>query len=139
MKKSWSVLAICQQPESRQKAVQFCDELVQRFWDNYDITVSWFTHAELRDPAQRRRLHEASSRARLIVFEAGEKPIPTEAFRELEECLRAREQREGLLAGIVQGKSSRNELTLRNLAHRAGMDFISEVPPSLDSALPDSP
>lgn len=133
-----SILALCETPQSRQKTVQFCDELIRRFWDKYQITVTWFTHDELLDPARRKNVHQAAQQARLVVIETTQKPIPDDVFEAIQKCLLARTLKEGFFAGITP-ENHRNQLLLRNLAHAAGMDFISEVPANIECALPDSP
>ena len=131
-------MVICQAPESRQKAVQFCDEIVRRFWDSYDISVSWFTQDDVEDPAHSGHLEEAAHRARLVIFEACNKPIPPAVLDRLAHFLCGRKSGQAQLAGLAE-TNVHNQILLRNLAHRVGMDFISEVPPDLNATMPDSP
>ena len=64
----------------------------------------------------------------------------------MERWICQRSEREGALVGLVLAdRHSRpgeiaclKEIYLRHAAHRAGMDYLSQVPPVLPKAMPDS-
>src|SRR5260370_42618018 len=47
MKTDSSVMVVYEDAPSRQKAVQFCDRLVERFWSRYGFDISWWAFATL--------------------------------------------------------------------------------------------
>jgi hypothetical protein len=145
MKAKWLVLVVHEDTETRETAVAFCDHLVERFWRQIDFEVSWWPFASLAETASTRESAEKAVAADLIVFAtrpAGEMPFHVRSW--VATWLERRREREGALVGLTHGEvAPRGEATeksayLRQLAHRAGMDYLTEVPPSLSASAADS-
>jgi hypothetical protein len=139
MKKKHSVVVLWQDADDRQVSKQYCDELIRRFWDRFDIRVEWFEVETLSNPVIRTEATRLACEAELIIYALKEAPMPQRLSGWTEETLSRRCDKEGALVLLAPSRHTRNELILRNVAHRAGLDFITELPQSLNGNLPDSP
>jgi hypothetical protein len=146
MKATWSVAVIYEDAESQETAMTFCDCLVQRFWTQFGFDVSWWPFDLLSDRGPALDAASRAARADLIVFAA--KPtsdIPAHLKAWAEGWLRERQDREGTLVCLAAGgedassPSAATEIYLRHLAHRAGLDFLTEVPHNISFSIPESP
>jgi len=141
----WSVVAVYEDTAARERAVGFCDQLVKRFWERVEFEVSWWSFALLAEPGAAKAAVEQAARADLIVFSTapeGDFPVPVKAW--LERWLAARGEREGVLAGLMEGAGGPSDLEgvkhrcLRNAAHRGAMDYLTHVPQDISRTIPDS-
>ena len=145
MKAKWSVLALYENAEARQFAVQFCDCLVQRFWGDYGFDLSWCDWAALEHPgsanAAARKVGEADL---IIIAPSPGATIPWELRNWLESVLHDRGEREGVLVGLpapgaeFSAEAAATQLYLRKLAHNVGMDFLTAVPESMPTRATES-
>jgi hypothetical protein len=117
----------------------FCRESAARDWIQFELETQWIMEEDLVKPASKREATKAACGADMVVFALSDRPMPERIYAWAEAALSKRCEKEGRLALVGDARSSRNELALRNLAHRAGLDFITSVPPSLGSCLPESP
>jgi hypothetical protein len=140
-----AVMVIYENTKAREAAVAFCDRLVEKFWAHAGFEVSWWSLALLAEAGPARQAAEKAVAADLIVFAAppeGDLPLHVRAW--IEGWLPQRGEREGALVGLIEGTTQAGELTdkhfyLRRLAHRLGMDYLTELPQSLSSSVADSP
>ena len=145
MNSNWSVLAVYQNADARQLAVQFCDALVERFWSEFSFELSWCDWANLESSPDAR---DAEYRVRgadvIIVATAQNGLLPPRIKSWLELTLHQRNEREGFLVGLPGQESGTRaeepgaQLYLRKLAHEVGMDFLAAVPESLPHPEPES-
>ena len=49
MKATWSVVILFEDAQTREKAVKFCDQLVERFWANCEFRLTWMEFSALDD------------------------------------------------------------------------------------------
>src|SRR5437879_1335233 len=143
MKANWSVVIIYENVPTREEAVRFSDSLVKRFWAEYEFDFGWWSVDELAKAA-----HAASEKAcsaDLIVFALqpeGSMPGPVVSW--VESWIHRRSEREGALAGLLDpaagptGITTEKYLYLRSVAHRAGMDYLLQVPEHIAKGIPDS-
>jgi hypothetical protein len=143
MKANWTVVVIYASAEARELAVDFCDRLVKRFWTRCGFDVSWWSFELLHDGIAS---HEAANRtasADLLVFSRGAQvTMPDHVLLWMESWLSLRGAREGVLVSVPPGPAPAAEPIdhqLRKLAHRAGMDYLTEVPQNLGLAVEESP
>ena len=144
-KSGWSVVVVYEDLAARERAVSFCDQLVGRFWERRELEVNWWPFALLEQAESAAEAAERAARADLIVFSAcSEGDFPT-AIRVWIECwLDRRGEREGLLAGLLEpaaapaGREGPKHHCLRKAAHRADMDYLTQVPQGISRAMPDS-
>jgi len=145
MKRNWSVTVVYEDTPTRESAVKFCDLLVKRFWSQSEFSINWWGFSQLEDSTTAQEAQDKAAEADLIIFAAQpetEFSDPLEHW--IETWLSRRGEREGALIGLndpcaavgsaVPGKFC----YLRNVAHRAGMDYLTNLPEEL-RAIPDSP
>lgn len=140
MKAKWSVLALYENAQARQLAVQFCDGLVQRFWTEFGFELNWCAWSELSSEVGQR----AREAGLIIVALGGRGNIPLHIKDWLELTLQNRAEREGVLVGLpglelgCDPEAAATQMYLRKLAHHAGMDYLTAVPESLPTRVPES-
>src|SRR5215470_15551030 len=123
MKATCSVVVVYEDPTVREAAVDFCDHLVERFWNKCGFDVSWWSFPQLGESLSAR---EATNRAKLadliVVASHPSRPIDSLARAWLETSLSQRGDREGALVGLTDLAIEANEralerhIYLRNLA-----------------------
>jgi hypothetical protein len=144
-KAGWSVVVIYEDPGSRERAVTFCDRLVGRLWADLELDVSWWPFSGLEEAASAREAAEKAIHSDVIVFAAaseGELPLGIKSW--LDAWLDRRADREGKLVALLQapeqapaGEGVRH-FHLRSAAHRAGLDYLTEVPEDISLVIPES-
>jgi len=144
-KAAWSVVAVYEDPAARDRAVGFCDQLVGRFWAHFEFDVSWWSFALLEQALAANEASDKAAHADLIVISAtpeGEFPASLKAW--MDSWLGRRGEREGMLVGLIEdaGDPSVGEVPkhhwLRDAAHRASMDYLTQVPQDISRSFPDS-
>jgi hypothetical protein len=145
-KPAWSVVVVYEDVAARERAVNFCDLLVKRFWARFEFNLSWWSLEELHGGYSAQEAARKAVDADLIV--AATKPdegMPRPLRDWMEGWLGRRRSHEGSLVGLgelkagVSGVSAEKYVYLRNAAHRGGMDYLTEIPQSISSrSIPDS-
>jgi len=144
-KTGWSVVVVYENPAARERAVQFCDQLVGRFWERVEFEVNWWPFALLEHAESAAAATERATQADLIIFSASPEgdftPVVTEW---IERWLGQRGDREGVLAALLEPTAAQacpegpKHHCLRKVAHRADMDYLTQVPQDISRAIPDS-
>ncbi len=146
MKANWSVAVVYEDESTRQSAVAFCDGLVEKFWAECEFDVGWWSFDQLQASKSAGDASGKAAEADMIVFAArpeGEMPIGVGAW--VDGWLGRRGEREGMLVGLFgHGAEPGEEMTekqvyLRAIAHRCGMDYLTELPHTISRLFPDSP
>lgn len=144
-KAPWSVVVVYEDPAARERAVGFCDQLVARFWEQFEFDVSWWSFALLGEPGSARQAAQKAAGAGLVVIAAtpeGDFSIPVKAW--IESWLALRGEREGILACLLEpaagagNQEGPKHRCLRDAAHRGAMDFLTQVPQGISRTIPDS-
>lgn len=145
MKANWSVTIIYEDIPAREAAVRFSDNLVRRFWSEYEFDVGWWSMHDLEQPEKVRTSAEKAAKADLLVFALNpEGELPECFFAWVDRWIGKRGEREGALAGLLDpaaapnGVATKKYLYLRSLAHRARMDYLMQVPENMVGTIPDS-
>lgn len=145
MKATWSVVILFEDVPTREKAVKFCDQLVEQHWRENEFGMTWLPFSALSDSNAAMDALEKSCGADIVIFAARpEGPIPPVVTEWVESWLANRGEREGTLAGVMEtgptqtGWVAEKHSWLRGIAHRAGMDYLTEVPQDLARPIPDS-
>lgn len=135
MKNKCSILVVHDGMEARDKAVRFCDKLVGRFWESFNIDLHWFDTADLSSPAKRHKAAELARCANATVIAQSRRSVPAHIISWAEHALLQRQPGDAFLVFIPNDNEQHNraQLQLRTIAHRAQMDFLMEVPPSLNN------
>ena len=139
-----SVVVVFQEEEVREKAVKFCDRLIERFWASHEFDLNWWSFDSLEDGRGARDASLKAIEADLIVFAS--KPaeeIPAFVKSWVETWVGQRGDREGALVGLMDpgagaGCVPDQFVYLRNVAHRGGMDYLTQMPGELSRVIPDS-
>lgn len=144
-KARWSVVVVYEDHVARERAMGFCDQLVARFWARGEFDVGWWSFALLNQAIAAQEAAEKAAQADLIVFAAtpvGHFPTLVKAW--IESWLTRRDDREGMLVGLLEsdaspgGTEEPKHLYLRQAAHRGDMDYLTQVPQELSRSIPDS-
>jgi hypothetical protein len=144
-KAAWSVTVVYDDAAAREQAVDFCDQLVKRFWTRFEFDVSWWSFSMLQQEPVATEAAERAARANLIVFAStlpGDFPLSVQGW--VESWLNRRGDREGILAGLMDpgadlsGREGQKHNYLRRVAHRAAMDYLTQVPHSIWRSIPES-
>ncbi len=145
MKANWSVAVVYEDTVSREAAVSFCDHLVERFWAECEFGVNWWSFELLQEPDSAKKASQSVVEANLVVFATRrEGGMPPNVEGWIERWLSERGDREGTLVGLLSpgtglsGEGADKHAYLRNVAHRGGMDYLTEVPQSISQIIPDS-
>jgi hypothetical protein len=142
---AWSVVVIYENPPSRERAVDFCDRLVKRFWARCEFEVSWWPFEQLQDPPVAAQTADRAAKADLVVVastEPGDFPIAIQSW--FERWLQRRNDREGMLAGLLEPSAEdsvgrrHKDNYLRQVAHRAEMDYLTQLPAGMSLSIPES-
>lgn len=132
-------------PAIREHAVRFCERLSEEKDCAPVSEVNWWSfhllsHAITAEDAARK-----AAGADVVVFAMRAKgDVPDEIKWWIEAWLNKRGEREGALVGLLAREEARydvapfREIYLRNIALRAGMDYLSHAAPTIPKAIPDS-
>ncbi len=144
-KTTWSVVVVYESAEMRELAVAFCDRLVKRNWAKVIFNVDWWSFESLTEPDSARTAAGKTAEADLVLFAARpHRELPFHVRSWAETWIPQRSEREGSLVGLptpdvgdpVEAAATR--AYLRSLAHRAGMDYLTEFPEELMHPIPES-
>ena len=144
-KAAGSVVVVYEDAAAREQAVAYCDQLVKQFWARFEFNVSWWSFAMLQQEPAATDAAERAARADLIVFAStlpGDFPVSVQGW--MESWLNRRGDREGILAGLLapgadlSGREGRKHNYLRRVAHRAAMDYLTQVPQNIARSIPES-
>lgn len=143
MKSTWSVLVVCESSEERKTAMAFCDRLVERFWSRFSFEINWAPYEMLDNKAPAEAAAQRACKAELLVFATNrfhDPPPQVQQWMEMWLCRRG--EKEGTLVALAtpapeDGTCPVSESYFRRIAHRAGMDFASELPENI-STMPEA-
>jgi hypothetical protein len=146
MKGTWTVAVVYENAEIREAAVAFCDSLAEKFWSQLGFDVSWWSFSLLGNPGASAEALKSAAGANFIVFaSAADSELPEHVRNWVEQWVLFRGEKEGALiglpvsAGAEPAGSIQIHLYLRDVAHRAGMDYLTDVPQYIGQPIPDSP
>ena len=142
-KVEWLVTILYGDDRSREEARRFCDKLIERFWRQHRFEVQWYSFDELEQTKAAKMAAQNASRSNLMIFAARpEVEIPFGVREWVEVWLEQRGEREGALVGLFGPEEKANaaakHIYFREVAHRAGMDYLTQVPETISEPIPDS-
>lgn len=144
MKTISSIIVVCENKPARDHAVKFCDELMNRFWAKCEFDITWLVFEDLAEEALFRPATLKAASADLVIFSmcpGCEIPRPVRSW--VEAWLSQRGEREGAIVGLRDpghlpgGGVSQNFVYLHSVAHRAGLDYLTELPEKIGHTIPD--
>lgn len=139
------IVVVYETPAIREHAVGFCERLAREQESAVHSEMNWWSFRLLsnsiagEDAAQ----HAAAADVAIFAMDAAG-DLPDEIKWWIEKWLNKRGEREGALVGLLARDepaadvASFREIYLRNIARRAGMDYLSHSAPTTARAIPDS-
>lgn len=143
-KENRSVFVLYEDGTSRTSAVHFCDHLIERFWTRCAFDISWVSFEELKDRDRAAWASEKAASSDMIVMATHPTGwLPGEIRDWAEALVNRRHEREGVLFGLGDpgggGEMSTSKFAwIRQVAHRAGLDYLTQAPEEL-GGIADSP
>lgn len=144
-KETWFAVVLYDDAATRQRAMEVCDHLVQRFWEEVDLKFHWWRSDFLEDAGMAATAADNSRNADFILVSIQpDREISPEVQQWFEAWVEQRGGREGALIDLTGSAESaslaahRKKLYLREIAHRAGMDYLAHLPAFINRSLPDS-
>jgi hypothetical protein len=137
-----TVVVVYEDPSTREKGVEFCSRLVQRLWTQGELEVSWWPFLMLQRPPSDQEATKKAIAADLIVFAARPEGKLSPEFRAwVESWLYQRGEHEGVMVDLIGpgAEAEDKHVYFRNVAHRGGMDYLTEDTEDFTWAIPDSP
>ena len=144
-KATWSMAVFYENNKARESAAAFCDYLVEQFWVESGLDVSWWAFDGLREANSHSKAVEKAKEADWVIFALRpESDLPVHLQGWIETWLGGRGKREGTLVGLFSpfvgqiGLDGETQRYLREVAHRAGMDYLNQLPQSISQPITDS-
>lgn len=138
-------MVVYETPAIREHAVRFCERLSEEKDCAPVSEVNWWTFHVLGNAIAGGDAARKAADADVVVFAMHAKgDMPEEIKWWIETWLNKRGEREGALVGLLVREEARHdaapfrEIYLRNIALRAGMDYLSHAAPTAPKAIPDS-
>lgn len=142
---TWSVVVLYEDKATRDRALAVCDHLVKQFWAEVEFDFHWWRTSFLTDPPLAQTAAQDALEADVIIFSSvPEGEFPPEILQWFEQWADQRGDREGMLLGLTHASAltpspdTHKQLRLRDLANRARLDYLTQIPPQFGSALPNS-
>ena len=130
-----AVVVAYEDTATRDRAVLLCDHLVNKLWDDLDFELSWWKFDFLRDPQIAAEAAAAAGKADMVVFSAhAAQEFPPTVKTWVESWVANRDGRDSALVALIGMEEDLTKGTspihiyLRDVAHRAKMDYLSDVP-----------
>jgi hypothetical protein len=144
-KTAWSVVVVYEDAAAREQAVDFCDQLVKRFWARFEFQVNWWAFGLLQSEPTATEAAEKAAQADLVILSTlRQEDFPARVKGWIESWLCRRGDREGFLVGLMErgdvlsGQEAQKHHYLRQAAHRGAMDYLTQVPQDISHAMPES-
>jgi len=142
-KATWSLVVLYENTQTRETAAGFCDYLVEQMWVDSGLDVNWWSFDGLRETGPSAKAAEKAKDADWVIFALrAEQEVPAHLKNWIEAWLARRGTREGTLVGLLHdipaATGSETQCYLRQVAHRAGMDYLSQVPQSVLQNIPEA-
>jgi hypothetical protein len=138
---NWGVLY--ETPEARERLLTQFDQGGRSAY-SAESSAQWMPFSDIAKPGLSEAFFQKLLEADLIIFAAsGEGDFKPEFKSWLDRWAVKRKSREGALAGIFNDRkamdvSSKKEVYLRHVAHRAGLDYLSRLPSHASRIVPNS-
>src|SRR5438045_8292675 len=145
MKTAWSIVVVYGTEEERARVMRVCDHLVERLWTACEFTVSWWSCEMLDQPELASVAAAKAAEGDLLLFALpAEEPLPMSLVGWVESWLERRGERDGALVDLTNGAcqaeqaAGETHVYLRQVAHRGGMDYLTQEPETISWSFPGS-
>jgi hypothetical protein len=139
----WVVFVAFDDQASRQRATAACNALTAKLWPGIEFELHWCAVEELGRPESAPAAAACATTAQIVIFASSAcADLPRPVIQWLEQWSCSRHGREGTLIGLVETTANRPccerlDHFLRNLAHRAGLDYLTHAPETGLMPMPD--
>lgn len=130
----FSAVVVYEDAATRDRAMQVCERLVQRFWKEMEFDFRWWRFDFLRDAGLGRQAGRQAAGSDLILFSAhARRELPAVVGKWIETWLPGRGAREGVLVAMIGTDDdhlaglSPIHVYLREVAQRSNMDYLSQT------------
>lgn len=139
------IVVIYEDGAARAHAFQVAPKLPQPGRRETRSIVQWWSFSKLAQPAPASEAAAKAAGADIVIFALSPGgDLPGDIKLWIESWIPKRSEREGTIVGLLARTAGSCEIAglkevyLRNAAHRAGMDYLSEFPSGVAKVLPDS-
>ena len=139
----WSVVVLYEDAATRQRAMKVCDHLVQQFWAEVEFKFHWWRTDFLEDDTMAATAAaDAGNADFIVVSSSAERELSPFVKNWFETWIAQRQGREGAFVDLTETGAvsaahvQHNKIFLRNVAHRAAMDYLTKVPSVINGKLP---
>lgn len=137
---------MCEDEASHARAQSICERVATQFWDEIEFKFSWWTFTSLAYSANAVEAAQAAASAEMVFFAVqGRGDLPARVKSWIEMWVNTRPDRGGALICLatderpLESEGSLKEFYLRQIAHRAEMDFLSDISEHFAPTIPESP
>ena len=137
---------VCEDEVARARAGSICEHMARRFRGDIEFQFRWWLFDDLRRSVLAEEAAQAAVRAAMVFFATRHNSeLPEHVKSWIESWVNARADQSGALVWLATDQDPGGSQAapphpgLLHAAHRAGMDFLSDVPDYLTLALPESP
>jgi hypothetical protein len=131
---AWRVFVGFDSLQAQKRATEMCEFLTRRFRPEFDFDLRMCDFNSIGETECRQQAIQDAATARIVIFATSAKQALTPTVMEWMEGMCAkRHLREGALVGLVCGNAPAElrdsiEMQLRQLARRAGLDYLTHEP-----------
>lgn len=138
------VVILYETKDALTRALELCDRIMNRLWEDMNIEVAHWPMDELTAAATCEDAMTKAASADIVVVAADrEGAFPGEFSFWSERWLAQRQRREGALVGLFHPETRKEveaglrDRELHRLALRAGMDYLNHLPATPPCSIPD--
>jgi hypothetical protein len=144
-RETWSVVVVYENTATSERAMAVCDHLVQQFWSEVEFNFHWWRTDFLEDPGMAATAASNAASADFVIFCAGtESELSPLVSEWCERWVGRRGGREGAFVDLTEAtgtpasRAPHTQTYLRQIARRAMMDYLTQVPTTIMGTLPNS-
>lgn len=136
---------MCEDEAAHARAQSVCGRVATQFWDEIEFKFSWWTFTSLAYSANAAEAAQAAASAEMVFFAVQSRgDLPAKVKSWIEMWVNNRADRGGALICLATDEHplapevSLKQLYLRQIAHRAEMDFLSDISENFAPTIPES-
>jgi hypothetical protein len=138
------VVILHETEEALTRALELCDRIMEQCWEHVELDIGhWSMELLSMESCGLEATHRAARADILVVAAEGQGAFP-DSFKDwTRQWLDHRAHREGVLVGLFhqpaeqEGETASRDIHLRQLALRAGMDYLRRLPQAPPHGIPD--
>jgi hypothetical protein len=139
------IVVVYENVAAREHALRSAPDLIETGLGESAQGIAWLSFTGLSEVVAAGEAANKAAAADLVVFAVSPgEDFPGDVKLWIETWVTKRSDREGAIVGLLAREATPGEIAclkeiyLRQVAHRAGMDYLSQIPSGLGKAIPDS-